>query len=118
MAAFGTFRHRAYLETENLNAPPAPDGTWPDTWAPLEPPAWECAIRPATGRDLETIGAGTVIGQTVHVCRGRFHKGITLKTRLHVRDAAGLHHTLSVVAVTNPDLRCQETEIVCAEVIE
>lgn len=117
MAPFGTYRHRALLETENLTAPPAPDGSWPEAWAPLEPPDWACAIRPATARDLETIGAGTVLGQATHVCRGRFHKGITLKTRLTVRDSAGLVHTMSVVGVINPDLRCLETEIVCTEMV-
>jgi|SRR5262245_10632258 len=116
MTAFGTHRHRAILEGPSSGQDP--DGGWVPAWSPLEPPEWECAVAPATARDLESIGAGALIAQATHIVSGRFHKQITTQTRLTVRDAAGLVHVMNAIAVQNPDLRCLETRLVCAEVVE
>jgi head-tail adaptor len=110
--AIGSFRHRVSLAAPG---PPIPDGDggYTEGWAPLDPATWDCSIAPATARDLETIGGGTVLAQATHTVRGRFHPGITTETRLTFDG-----RTLNVVALANRDERRIELDLICAEVIE
>jgi head-tail adaptor len=110
--AIGAYRHRVTLSAP---APPVPDagGGYTETpWAPLNPAKWNCAIGQASGRTLESIGAGTVTAQASHVIRGRYHPGITTETRITF--GARL---LSVVFVANPDERNIETIVVAVELV-
>lgn len=111
MPAIGEYRNVVTLA--NPGDPiPDPDGGWIASWAPLDPPDWDCSIQPATVRALESITAGTVLAQATHIIRGRHHPGITTETRVTFEG-----RTLNVVYVTNRDERDLETDLVCAEVV-
>src|SRR4030095_247561 len=114
--ALGTYWHRVLVD-EPGTITPEPEVGWTDPFVPLDPPDWYCAITPATARDLETIGAGTVISQATHIVVGHYHKVLTTKARLTVADAAQQVHVMYVVLVQNPGLRCEQSRLVCAEVI-
>jgi SPP1 family predicted phage head-tail adaptor len=109
--SLGQYRHRVTLETPGEPIQ-NPDGGYTDTWAPLDPPAWNCAIQPVTSRDLESIAGGTILAQATHVVKGRYHPGITTQTRLTF-----VTRTLNVVYVANRDERQIETDLICAEVV-
>ena len=110
--AAGERRHRVTLDAPGPSVPD-PDGGWIDSWAPLDPPDWYCSIQPASARDLESIGAGTVLAQATHVVKGRYHAGITTQARLTFKG-----RILNVLFVANRDERDIETHLVCSEVIE
>jgi SPP1 family predicted phage head-tail adaptor len=112
MPAIGTYRHVVTLE-EPTGPIDDGGGGWTEGYGPLTPSTWHCSIAPATARDLENIGAGTVLAQATHVVKGRYHAGITTKTRLLFKG-----RTLNVVFVANVDERSIETDLVCAEMIE
>jgi SPP1 family predicted phage head-tail adaptor len=107
--SIGQYRHRVTLEAPGDPVPDG-DGGYTATWAPLDPPDWDCAIHPASRRALESIGAGTVTAQATHVVTGRYHPGITSTTRLTFGT-----RTLEVVYVANRDERAIETDLVCVE---
>lgn len=109
-------RYRAHVEGPGASTPD-PDGGFIETFGPLVPPTWDCYIKPASTRDLESIGAGTVLSQATHIVKGRYHRGITTKSRVLV-EIDGVVRTLNVVFVGNRDMRNLETELVCAEVVE
>ena len=110
--ASGERRHRVTLEGPGLSVPDA-DGGWTDGWVPLNPPVWYCSIQSVSARDLESIGAGSVLSQATHMTKGRYHPGITTQTRLTFKG-----RVLNVVYVANRDERNIETHLVCAEVVE
>jgi head-tail adaptor len=107
----GRYRHVVRLESPGDPVPDG-DGGYTESWAPLNPATWACMIRPANARDLETIGAGTVLSQATHVVEGRYHAGITTETRL-IRDG----RVLNVIYVGNRAERGITTDLICAEVI-
>ena len=112
MPAIGRYRHRVTLATPS-DPVPDPDGGWMETWIPLTPATWDCAIAPATARSLESIGSGAVLATATHVIKGRYHAGITTQTRVTYRG-----RVLSVLFVANRDERDIETDCVCAEVVD
>jgi head-tail adaptor len=83
--AIGQYRHRVTLEAPSTSVPDG-DGGYTTTYAPLDPPEWDCAIESVSARDLEAIGerpgAGTVTTQASHAVTGRYHPGITTATRI------------------------------------
>src|SRR5262245_4153197 len=81
----GSYRTRVAVEAPGAPVPD-PDGGYTEGWAPLVPPDWECAIRQATQRDLESIGAGTVLAQAQYLVEGNYHRGMTTKARLRWTD--------------------------------
>lgn len=107
----GQYRHVVALDAPGTPIPDG-DGGYTEGWSPLDPPVWDCAITAATARDLETLGAGTVLAQASHVVRGRYHGGITTETRLTFEG-----RTLNVIYVANRDERSIETHLICAEVV-
>jgi SPP1 family predicted phage head-tail adaptor len=112
MAGIGSFRHLVVLEEPGPVTPDA-DGGYTDSWTPLDPTVWACSIAPVTARDLEALGAGSVLAQATHVVKGRYHPGITTQARLTFDN-----RTLNVVYVANRDERDIETDLVCAEVVK
>jgi head-tail adaptor len=111
MTAIGQYRHVVTLEEPSTFVLDG-QGGWTDTWTALDPATWDCSIQAASTRDLESIGAGTVIAQATHLVKGRYHAGITTQTRLTFNG-----RTLNVVYLTNRDERDLETILVCAEVV-
>jgi SPP1 family predicted phage head-tail adaptor len=107
----GQYRHRVTLGNPGDPVPDG-DGGYTETFAPLDPAEWDCSIQAASTRDLESIGAGTVLAQATHLVKGRYHAGITTESQLTFNG-----RTLNVVYVTNRDERNIETILVCAEVV-
>ena len=112
MAAIGTHRHRVTLD-EPGDPIPDGDGGYTETYTPLDPAAWDCSIEQAAARTLENIGAGSLVAQATHVVRGRYHAGITTRTRVTFHG-----RILNVLYTANVDERDIETALVCAEVVK
>jgi head-tail adaptor len=112
MTAIGEYRHRVTLENPGDPVPDG-DGGYTETSIPLDPPDWDCSIQAASTRDLESIGAGTVLSQATHLLKGRYHPGITTESRVLIAP----DRILNVVFVANRDNRDLETNLVCVEVV-
>jgi hypothetical protein len=88
---------------------PQPDGEggYTATPVPLTPPTWYVRVRPATARDAEKVTAGTVITHVSHIVHGRWHPGVTTRTRM-------LHdgHVYQITSVVNLEERDREMELV------
>lgn len=113
MSAIGTFRHVVTLERPG---PPALDaaGGFTETWIPLVPPTWHCAMRQATAADVESVTGGTVITTTMLVLRGRYHGGL-----LAAGAAARIGYqgrTFEIASIHDRDERGIELEVIAREV--
>lgn len=73
-----------HLVTFQDPGPPIPDGAggYTQSWSDLSPATWYVAIAPASAADLERVAAGTVITQASHVIHGRYHPGVSTKSRM------------------------------------
>ena len=109
MTAVGVFRHVVRLVTQG---PPVQDegGGWVESWVPLNPPIWHCAITAASLRDLQRVSGGTVSTTATHLVRGRYHPQLSAKARLLFGD-----RTFEVQTVHDVEQRRIELEVVCAE---
>ena len=83
--------------------PPVPDGEggYLQTWTAVVPPTWFVRVRPATARDAERVTAGTVITHVSHVVYGRFHPGVSTRTRMIHKGQT--YHVTSVINVEDRD---------------
>ena len=111
MAATGQYRHLVTLEEPGPVVPDA-DGGYTEGTQELDPAVWACSIQPATAKDLEAIGAGTVLAQATHIVKGRYHPGITTQAWLSFKG-----RRLNVVFVANRDERSIESTLACSEVV-
>jgi head-tail adaptor len=116
MGGIGAYRQRVSVEGPEVPVPDG-DGGYTEGWGPLDPADWDCAIAQASARDLERIGAGTVLSQATHLVKGNYHAGLTTKARLRFIDK-GVTRTLNIVHVVNRDERDEESHVLCAEVVE
>jgi SPP1 family predicted phage head-tail adaptor len=91
---------------------PDGDGGFTHTYAPLVPPTWWVEIKPATARDLERIGSGTVLSTATHLVTGRYRSDVTTQTRLTFHE-----RVFSVTGRMNPGERNRELVLVCVEVV-
>lgn len=89
--------------------PPVPDGEggYLQTWTALVPSAWYVRIRPATARDAERLIAGTVLTHVSHVVHGRWHPGVSTRTRMIYRG-----RTYQITSVVNLEERDREMELI------
>jgi len=111
MPALGQYRHLVTLQQPGPVVPDA-DGGYTEGTVPLNPAQWWCAIQPAAAKDLEAIGAGSVLAQGTHIVKGPYHPGITTQAWLLFNA-----RRLNVVYVANRDERSIETDLVCTEVV-
>jgi head-tail adaptor len=113
MSAIGQARHVVTLENPGDPAPDG-DGGYTETFAPLDPASWDCAITPASQRlrTLETLASATVLAQATHVLTGRYHPGITIETRLTFNG-----RRFNVINVANVEERGIETQLLAVEVL-
>jgi head-tail adaptor len=109
--AAGERRHLVAVEGPSATAMTG-DASYAQTWAPLDPPTWYCAIAPATSGAMERLGAGTTSSQATHILTGRHHPGITTQARV-LFDGRVLH----VLFVSNREERGIQTDLVCGEVV-
>jgi len=88
---------------------PVPDGEggYTETPVPLDPPTWYVRVRPATAKDAERVTAGTVITHVSHLVHGRFHPGVTTRTRMHLKG-----HTYQITSAVTLDERDREMELI------
>lgn len=107
----GEHRHLVLLQAPGAPVPDG-DGGFTQTWTDLSPNTWYCSIKPATARDLERVAAGTVISSASHIVEGRYHAGITTKTRIIFNS-----RTLTVTGVSNPEERNITTICTAEEVV-
>ena len=77
----GDYRH---LVTFQDPGPAVPDGAggYTQTWDDLTPATWKVQITPAGAADLERVTAGTVLTQATHIVRGRYHPGVSTRSRM------------------------------------
>jgi head-tail adaptor len=113
----GQHRHPVTLSTPTAPVPDG-DGGYTQTYTPLDPSPWWCAITPAprTARTAETTGSDTVTAHATHVITGRSHPGITSQTRLVWTDQAGRVHTAEALDVQDPTGTGAETVVLASEV--
>ena len=58
------------------------EGGFTEGWTDLDPATWDVRISPATARDLERVGAGTVITTATHVITGRHRPDVSTGARV------------------------------------
>lgn len=88
-------------------AVPDGEGGYTETWTPLQPAQWFVRIRPATPKDAEHLTAGTVITHVSHLVHGRFHPGVSTRTRMTANG-----QVYQITSVGNVDARGLEMELV------
>ena len=88
----GDYRHLVLLQSPGSPVPDG-DGGWTETWSDLSPSTWHVSIEPATARDLERVSAGTVMSTASHIVKGRYHPGVTTKTRISIQEFLALPET-------------------------
>lgn len=88
---------------------PIPDGEggYTETWAPLSPATWYVRVRPATTKDAERVTAGTVITHVSHLVHGRYHPGVTTRSRMIFGG-----EIYQITSVINDESRGREMELV------
>ena len=82
------------------------EGGYSEAWAPLNPPTWYVRVRAATVRDQESVIAGTVVTHLTVMVHGRYHPGVTTKTRMKFQG-----QFYQVTSVVNVDGRNTEMEL-------
>lgn len=119
MSAIGTFRRLVRLEKPG---PPAMDaaGGYTETWTPLTPGTWHCAIRTATPNDVERIAGGVVTATAMLLVRGRYHAellaaGAAARIRFQAY-AMTTDRILEIASVHDREERGIELEILAREV--
>jgi head-tail adaptor len=117
MTAIGSFRRLVRLERPG---PPAiePAGGYTETWTPLTPPTWHCAIRTATAYDIERIAGGVVTATATLLVRGRYHAELLAAgaaARIRVT-ATPTDRILEIASVHDREERGIELEVLAREV--
>ena len=110
MSGIGEFAHLV----EVWHAGPTvkdPEGGFTETWIPLDPPIWYCAIAPVTLRDLERLSGGGITQTATHMIRGRYHPTLAGDCRITFRG-----RTFDVASVHDPDQRQIAIAVVAHEV--
>lgn len=108
----GALRHRVELQNPGAAVPDG-DGGFTQTWSALSPsPVW-VSITPASARELERLAAGTVLSTASHIVRGRFHPGVSTKTRIVFGT-----RLFSVTGVANTEEKNEEMILTAVEVVQ
>jgi len=105
------YRHLVIFENPGASISDG-DGGWTQTWTSLSPSRWQVSIAPATARDLERVSAGTVLSTATHIVRGRYHAGVTTKSRMIFQD-----RTFSITGKRNIEERSKSMELLAVEVV-
>lgn len=114
--AIGTLRQVVTLSNPGTPVPDG-DGGFTQTYSPLDPAEWRCAIEKASARASERHFAATVTAHASYILRGRFHSGITTQTRMVWVDRAGETHTANVLDVDDTEGAGVETVALVSEVV-
>lgn len=107
----GRFRHQVTWQNPTLTDDG--DGGTTVAWANLAPSQSRVSIVPATAQSLErTAGGAAVISSATHIVTGRYHAGVTTKTRIVFGS-----RTFQVVSVANIEERSRKMVLLCQEVV-
>lgn len=107
----GDYRHLVTFEAPGARVPDG-EGGYTEAWAPLDPPTWYIAIRPATARDLEDVTAGTTTASATHVVTGDYRADVTTKARL-VHEG----RQFEITGIANLDERDETMILLCEELL-
>ena len=105
--------HQRHLVTFQDPGPAIPDGAggYTQTWADLSPATWFVAILPLPAGDLERVsGGGSVMTTGTYLIRGRYHPGVSTKSRMLFSG-----RTFSVTGTRNVDERAITMELAVVE---
>jgi len=93
---------------------PVPDGVggYTQTWGDLSPATWYVAIAPASAGDVERLAPGTVVTQATHLVAGRYHPGVSTKTRMLFSG-----RTFAITGARNVGERSILMELTAAEMV-
>jgi head-tail adaptor len=114
--AIGSLRQVGTLSAPSASVPDG-DGGFTQTWTPLDPAEWRFAIQVASVRAAERLFAGTVTAHASYIFTGRFHPGITTKTRIVWVDRSGESHTGEVLDVDDPEGAGVQTVVLVSEIV-
>ena len=106
----GDYRH---VVTFQDPGPKVADGAggYTQTWDPIAPGTWRVQIAPLPIVDQERIsGGGSVVTTATHVVRGRYHPGVSTKTRMLFNGK-----TYSITGKTSKDARGVLMELAAVE---
>lgn len=113
----GSLRQCATLSNPG---PPVPngDGSYTQSYVPLDPPTWRCAIEKTSVGQSEKAFASTVIAHATYIFSGRFRTDLSamLPTRLEWTDRYGVHHVGNVLDVNDTEGAGVETVVLVSEV--
>jgi len=112
MSGIGAYVH--LVEVSAKAGPPVedPEGGYTETWIPLDPPMWYCAIEAASTRDLERIRGGGMTTTATHIIRGRYHGQLRADCRIVFQG-----RTFDVASVQDVAERKTEMAVIACEVI-
>lgn len=110
----GSYRNVASVFAPGTVTPDG-DGGYTQTPTALDPPTWRCSIEKASVRTAEKQFAATVVGQSAHIMRGRFHSGLVLGSVVTWIDRAGASHTGNVTDVVDTEGAGVESVILVSE---
>lgn len=113
----GKYRQVATLSAPSATSPDG-DGGFVQTYAALSPAEWRCSIERASVATAERNFADTVIAQTSHIFEGRFHSGITTKTKIVWVDRAGATHTANVIDYVDVEGAGVVTMVAASEIVQ
>jgi len=106
----GDYRHLVTFQDPSGTVPDG-GGGYTQTWADLQPAHWFVQIAPLPVGDLErTAAAGSVQTTGSFVVRGRYHPGVSTKTRM-LFDGK----TYSITGTRTPDARGVLMELAVVE---
>jgi len=77
----GDYRHLVTFQDPSAAVPDGAGG-YTQTWGDLSPATWYVQIEPAGAGDLERLAAGSVLTTASHMVRGRYHPGVSTKSRM------------------------------------
>jgi hypothetical protein len=114
--SIGTLRQVVTLSNPG---PPVSDGDggFTQTYTPLDPATWRCALEKASVRNAERHFAATITSHATYVMTGRFHPGISTQTRMVWTDRSGAVHTGNVLDVSDTEGAGVQTIALVAEVV-
>lgn len=118
----GAMRNRIVVENPAVDAngkvinTPDGDGGFTQTFVAASPDAWWASIAKATVNASERLFAATVTAHATHILNGRFHAGITTKTRLSWVDRAGVTHVANVLDADDVDGAGVESLVLVSEI--
>lgn len=113
----GAYRHQARVEGAGPSTPDG-QGGFTDTWIPLDPPMWCCAILSASARNAERTQANTITTSASHILTGDFHPTLAVDARIWIPDPDnGTDRRFDVVSVQRQNEQRRTLLVACNEYI-